>query len=129
MKVLQTPTVSLDYNQPKHRLVQTWTGFSSSEIFREAIDKSVEFTKSNKVNSILSDTLEQSVVKPEDTQYAASVMPKLFANGVRAMAFVMPKNVLTQMSLSKFDKESKSDNVRFFGSVDEAQKWLDTAAI
>jgi hypothetical protein len=126
MKVFQTPTVNLDYDQPKHRLIQKWNGFSTSEVFREAINKSVEFTKTNKVNSILSDTLEQSVVKPEDTQYAASVMPKLFMNGVKAMAFVMPKNILTQMSLSKFDKESKSDNIQFFSSVNEAQSWLDT---
>jgi hypothetical protein len=125
MIVYQTPTVTLDYNSLKHQLVQTWKGFSSSETFRTAIDKTVSFTKTNHVDTILSDTLEQAVVKPEDSAYAASVMPQLFASGVKAMAFVMPKNVLTQMSLKKFGDESKTpSNVQFFSSVAEAQKWL-----
>ena len=124
MIIYQTPTVTLDYNNVRHQLVQTWKGFSSSETFREAIDKSVSFTKANQVDTILSDTLEQSVVKPEDSAYAASVMPQLFQNGVKAMAFVMPKNVITQMSLKRFGNESKVDNVRFFSSVPEAQRWL-----
>ncbi len=126
MNVFQTPTVSLDYNQQKYRLIQTWNGFSTSDVFRIAIDKSVEFTKTNKVTSILSDTLLQAVVKPEDTQYAAAVMPKLFMNGVKFMAFVMPKDVITQMSINRFDKATNTDNIQFFPSVDEATKWLDS---
>lgn len=124
MVIYQTSTVTLDYNQTKHQLTQIWKGFSTSDTFREAIDKTVSFTKTNQVNTILSDTLEQAVVKPEDSAYAASVMPELFKNGVKAMAFVMPKNVITQMSLKKFDSEKKVENVKFFPSVSEAQNWL-----
>ena len=129
MVIYEKATVKLDYNQAKKQLTQTWTGFSSTEVFREAIDKTASFMKTNLVTTIISDTLKQSVVKPEDTQYAASIMPTLFKSGLKAMAFIMPQNVLTQMSLKGFDSAQKNDNVQFFASVAEAQKWLETMAI
>ena len=125
MIVHQTPTVSLEYNQAKKQLIQKWTGFSTSEVFRKAIDKTVEFSQANPVHSIISDTLEQAVVKPEDTQYASAAMPKLFSHGLKAMAFIMPKDVITKMALDKFNKESKSDQINFFPTMKEAQDWID----
>ena len=52
-------------------------------------------------------------------------MPKIIANGLKAMAFVMPKNILTQMSLKKFDNDNKTDLVSFFATINEAQQWID----
>lgn len=97
--VLNSPVVKIDYDQSRKQLVQTWSGFASSGQFREAIDKTLVFAKSNPVRTLISDTLNQSVVEPEDTNYAASAMPKLFQSGLKAMAFVMPKSVITQLSL------------------------------
>lgn len=128
MIVYQNPNVTVEYNESKQQLVQKWKGFSSSDVFREAINKTVNFTASHNVKSILSDTIEQGVVKPEDTKYATSVMPKLFGNGVKAMAFVMSQNALTQLSLKSFENQNKVDNVNFFGSVRDAEKWLDNAS-
>ncbi len=123
--VLNSPVVKIDYDQSKKQLVQTWSGFASSGQFREAIDKTLVFAKSNPVRTLISDTLNQSVVEPEDTNYAASAMPKLFQSGLKAMAFVMPKSVITQLSLRQFAEEKKTDNIKYFPSLSEAQKWLE----
>lgn len=127
MIVYQTATVQLEFIESKQQLIQKWKGFSTSEVFREAINQTLNFTAKNKVKSILSDTLEQSVVKPEDSEYAASAMPKLFMNGVKAMAFVMPQNAITQLSLKNFGNQNKSEKMQFFSSVREAEKWLEEA--
>jgi hypothetical protein len=124
--VLNSPVVKIDYDQSKKQLVQTWSGFASSGQFREAIDKTLVFAKSNPVRTLISDTLNQSVVEPEDTNYAASAMPKLFQSGLKAMAFVMPKSVITQLSLRQFAEEKKTDNIKYFPSLSEAQKWLES---
>ena len=128
MIILNEPTVTLEYDPGKKQILQRWYGMCSSEIFRNAIDKTIEFSKSNKVNAIISNTLEQSVVKPVDVEYASSSMPKLFSAGVKAMAFVIPRNAITQMSLNKFDKDTKTEMIRFFESVSEAQRWIDKTA-
>lgn len=124
--VLNSPVVKIDYDQSRKQLVQTWSGFASSGQFREAIDKTLVFAKSNPVRTLISDTLNQSVVEPEDTNYAASAMPKLFQSGLKAMAFVMPKSVITQLSLRQFAEGKKTDNIKYFPSLTEAQKWLES---
>ncbi|MBN2743288.1 MAG: hypothetical protein JXR39_05280 [Marinilabiliaceae bacterium] len=124
--VLNSPVVKIDYDHSRKQLVQTWTGFASSGQFREAIDATLHFSQSNPVRTIISDTLNQSVVDPADTQYAASAMPKLFQQGLKAMAFVMPKNVITQLSLKQFAEGKRSDNIKYFPSIIEARKWLES---
>jgi hypothetical protein len=127
MVIYSTPIVSLEYDQVKKLLKQVWTGYATSVQFREAIDETVKFVSENDVAYLLSDTSSQKPVGPNDTKYAASTMPTLFKNGIKAMAFVLPQNVITKLSLSSFAKEQgMPDNVRYFDSNKEAQEWLFT---
>lgn len=123
--IFDDPTVKLVYDPARKQLIQKWIGFAISEKFREAIDCTVDFVSKNQVESIISDTLEQKVVKPEDTKYASAVMPQLFQRGLKKMAFVMPKDVLTQMSVNSFKKDSTDmQGLNFFSNVNDAQNWI-----
>jgi hypothetical protein len=126
MKVIfNDPAVQVTYDESKKRVTQSWKGFAASDKFRKAIDSTVQFVNSNEVNSILSDTLKQNVVNPEDSKYASSVMPKLFQSGLKKMAFVIPNSALTKMSLDNFAKDApKHPGVKFFDSVSDASTWL-----
>lgn len=127
MKVFSSSTISLEFDEIKKVLRQVWTGFSTSAQFREGIDETVKFVKANDVKYLISDTSGQKPVGPEDTKYAASVMPGLFGSGVKAMAFIMPKNVITKLALSSFAKEQGLPaNVMYFDNIPEAEKWLFT---
>lgn len=124
MIVHQNSNVKIEYDQTNKRLTQTWIGFISSKEFRIAIDKTLEFALQNQVVTIISDTLNQGVVKPEDTEYAAGIMPGLFKKGLRKMAFVIPENIFTQLSLKKFADKEKNENVQYFKSISDANSWL-----
>lgn len=126
MIIYQVPTVTVEYNEEKHQIIQKWKGFSTSEVFRDAIMKTTEFAKANKVTSIISDTLEQAIVKPEDIEFAASRMPMIAFGNIKAFAFIMPKSVFTQMSVKKFSNESGVDLIRYFDSYQSAQKWINS---
>jgi len=125
MIVHSSKNVKIEYEPSKKRLTQTWTGFIQSKDFRVAIDASVDFAGKNPVHTIVSDTLLQGVVKPEDTEYASSVMPKLISKGLKGMAFVIPENIFTQLSLKKFAGDEKSEKVQYFKTNSEANSWLD----
>jgi len=127
MNVLNMPYATLIYDATAKRLTQRWQGFAKSEEFRAVIDKTVHFVSSNDVRQIMSVTLEQEVVKPADSEYAAKAMPKLFAKGLQNMAFVMPQNVLTKMSLKTFEQASQGNTqVNYFSSESEATDWLNS---
>jgi len=126
MIVHQNSNVTIEYDQNKRRLTQTWDGFIPSKDFREAIDKTAAFMERKPVWTIISNTLNQGVVKQEDTQYASNVMPAFFSKGLKGMAFVIPENIFTQLSLKRFADHEKSEKVQYFKSVHDAEEWLDS---
>lgn len=126
MIVFQTPNIEIDYNSVNKQIVQTWYNYVPSVDFRQAIDFTVDFIRKNHVISIISDTLKQNVVKPEDSEYAAKVMGQLFNDGVQAMAFVMPDDIFTKISLKKFaDIELNNQHkVEYFLHKEDAENWI-----
>ncbi|MDA3868135.1 MAG: hypothetical protein PF489_15495 [Salinivirgaceae bacterium] len=124
MKVFENNNVAIDYDRNTMRLTQTWSGFATTEAFRQGIEETLKFVIHNQVKTVLSDALKQHVVKPEDAQYAASVMPQLKQNGMKAMAFVVPESAFTKLSLQKFSKSAEDPLVKFFMSKNEANQWL-----
>ncbi len=125
MVVHQNENIKITFDSKKKRLTQEWSGFAKSGVFREAIDKTVEFVKANPVETVLSDALNQSVVKSEDAEYAASVLPTMVKNGMKAMAFVVPENVFAQFALDKFSNTVEGAPTEYFKSLSKAEKWLD----
>lgn len=125
MTVYEKKFARLSYNSDKKRLTQTWIGFANSENFREAIDKSVEFSCKNPVATIISNTQKQALVKKEDTDYAAAQMPQLVKNGLRKMAFILSESAFTQMSVKRFQQQSNNDFIAYFDNEEEAHQWLD----
>ena len=122
--ILQEQYVALEYDKTNKVLIQTWYDFAPSEVFRKAIDKTVEFVEKNQVYGIISDALQQNVVAKEDAEYAASVMPVLRSAGLVAMAFVIPQNIFTQMSLKKFEKSQNNAMVEYFTTYKRAENWV-----
>lgn len=124
-KVFEHDQVFMSYHAEKQLLIQIWTGFIQEHIFRQAIDTTLRLSRTRSIRFILSDTVHQEVIKQEDAKYAAAIMPELIKNGLRAMAFVVPRSIFTQMALNKFRKETPSDIIRYFEKKEEAEKWLE----
>jgi hypothetical protein len=127
MMIAQEKNAQIEYITEQKLLIQTWNGFVTSDIFRKMIDRTVAFSRESAVETIISDTSLMSIVKKEDTEYAASVMPALIANGLKKMAFVLPENVFTQMSVKNFETRTKDkvedEMVQQFGSLQTARDW------
>lgn len=125
MIIHQNEKVEIVYNADKRRLTQKWKGFVKTNEFRKAIDKTVEFVSQGKVETLIADTVQQSVVRPEDAEYAASTMPTMFGSGLKRMAFIIPEDVFTKISLQKFADREETKGVQYFDTHDKANSWLD----
>ena len=77
------------------------------------------------MHTILSNALEQNVVSHEDADYAASKLLQLHSAGVRAMAFVIPKDIFTKISLKKFEKREYLNITQYFYTIESANDWLE----
>jgi hypothetical protein len=126
MIIFQSTHVTIQHDEKRKWLIQTWNDFVPSGEFRNAIDYTVSFIENNKVSVIISDTLKQHAIKPEDSEYASSVIPLLFEKGVKAMAFIISEDIFTKMSLKKFADLEKEHhhNIEYFFDMEEATHWL-----
>jgi len=123
--ILKNDYVHLVYIPNRFKLVQTWKDYVPTELFREAIDKTLEFVQLNDVRAVLSNALEQRVVSHEDAEYAAASLLQLHSAGVRAMAFVIPKDIFTKISLKKFEKREYLKITQYFHTIESANDWLE----
>ena len=129
MEVFRSNSVVITYDKVRNRLTQKWFGFPASEVFRLAIDKSVEFSEFNPVYTLLSDTTFQEIIVQQDAEYAASVMPQLVNNGLKAFAFVLSGKETTRVAVNHFTHTEVTNLTRKFADLEKANEWLDSVGV
>jgi hypothetical protein len=126
MILYQKPYLTIEHDENLSCLIQRWKGFATSEQFREGIRQSVSYFEEKKMNKLISDTKDFAVVKKDDTDWVAShATPIMVRNGLKYMAFILPTNVFTQVSVNNF--KSKADDIlqiQYFDNYDKAIQWL-----
>lgn len=126
MIVHETRNCKLEFDDEHNCLIQNWTGFSSSELFREIIYATLNEIEDKGISNLISNSKSQKVVAKSDIDWLTiEINPKLVRNGLRRMAFVLPENVITQMSVKHFTNQGESLlEIRHFSSMDDAKKWI-----
>ena len=129
MILFERPYVTLELDEPFKCLTQRWKGFADSQQFREGITKSLEVFQQKQIDKIISDTQNASLVKKEDTDWVATtITPKLVQCGLRRIAFIIPANVFTQMSVDNFKNETKGGvRIQYFDDYEKAKEWISKA--
>ena len=126
MLLVDKPFVTIERDDQLRCLIQTWKGFAKSEDFRAAIEQSLEFFEKGDLDKIISNTKDFALVKKEDTDWVAQVVtPQMVQHGLRYMAFIVPTNVFTQVTVDNFKEEADSVvSIRYFDKVETAKDWL-----
>ena len=124
-KILEKPYATIYMDVHKKRLYQAWFGYLTVDQFKAAIDISVDCFKEHDLTTILSDTTHQAVLAKEGSDYAASVVPVLMENGMKKVAFILPKSIFTKLAVQNFTEQSQSGVSGSFTSLEEAERWLD----
>jgi hypothetical protein len=127
MIIVNEKHLVLEYDEELKTIIQTWKGFFTSEKFREGVEETNKlFEKKAPVKKFLVDTRACSVVKGEDTTWAAqTAIPTAIRHGLKYYGFVLPENVFTQVSLNNFQEQlnQPSLEISLFKTLEEAKQW------
>jgi hypothetical protein len=127
LTLIYTPYVTVTYEADINTIGQYWRGFCTSEQFREAITKSIEYFKQYNADKLLTDTAEQSLLKKEDTDWVTEKGKEFVMLGMKAQAFVLPMDIFTKISVKNYQKTvADAFQVQFFSNSTEAKQWLKT---
>ena len=107
----------------------TWRGFIPVDVYKEALEKSLEIARENNISCWLTDARQIKVIKLESQRWALNDWgPRAISEGCyRKQALVMPEDLFGKAStdriISQFDnnKEVVFSN---FSSEEAALEWL-----
>ncbi len=119
-KLFESKFVTLLYDASKKCLVQNWTTFCTTDDYKMAQLKSVDFVIAKGCKAFISDTTNASLLKKEATDWAVEVIvPKLKSQGIMHIEVVLPQSAFTKMTLSNLEKDLGS-YMRYHGSLASA---------
>jgi hypothetical protein len=104
-----------------------WSGFASSEAFREACDFSLKLLVEYQADRMIADNTHAKIVLPEDQEWMNRVwFPKAFKGGFRTSAVVVAQDVFRDLSVKKIvnDMDMEKFEVQFFSTPAAAYDWL-----
>lgn len=132
MKIVEEKNIVLEYDDDLKCIIQTWKGFFNSEVFRSGVERTNQlFAKKKPVATFLVDISQSSVIKKEDTDWAATTaIPIAIKNGLKNYGFVLPANVFTQVSLNNFKEQLNQPTltIRLFDNMESAKEWARSLA-
>ena len=127
MIVVNEKHLVLAYDEELKAIIQTWRGFFSSEEFRQGVTLTNKlFEEKAPVTKFLVDISESSVIKGEDTAWAAQhAIPIAISWGLKYYGFVLPVSVFTQISLDNFRDQLNQPSLEteVFKSIEDAREW------
>lgn len=125
----------IEYDELTPAVIAHFDKFMTSAEFREFLDVGLDYLiKMMKENDCevlwLADTRNHSVQSNEDTQWVADVWNvRAYENGLRHVAFVMPRRIFAQASVDNYARHNKQKKVHkmeleMFETIENALLWF-----
>lgn len=114
----------------KYFILNTWTGNRKlhTEDFKEAMMEVANEALNLEVKGILVDTRNFNLTINPETQkwYDDKIVPKHLEAGIQKMAFLLPEEIFTQVSIEQTMDEdnAKAQETQYFDTYEEAESWL-----
>jgi len=130
--VYQTPYVKIFYDETVPVIFEAWLGQVSGKEFRAALEAKLfaykKFTKHHQQLFWLNDVRKLRGVTNDTQEWAVNEFhPRLYPEGVRKVAFVVPAQTYVRLSddatTGKFDERNEIE-ICYFDDFDSAYAWF-----
>lgn len=123
----QSPRFYVSWDPTIHAVVGGGEGFVDGEELRRGMNKGVELLLAKGSNKWLAEMSSRKVHTDEDQKWIVDDWtPRAVAAGLRYTAFVLPKSVVSKMSLKRMNQviAERTLEIGYFDDLEEARRWL-----
>ncbi|WP_375563204.1 STAS/SEC14 domain-containing protein [Bernardetia sp. OM2101] len=127
MPLFEEKYLTIHHDQEVECIHMQWTGFATSQKYKQGMNTGLEKVKEKKVIRWLANMVEMGAITPEDQKWTnEDWFPRLLGAGVRIAAVVMSKDIFNQLAVKKIGKDMTDNTytMHFFESLEEAKEWL-----
>ena len=128
--LFENKSVSIRYHTDSDYLFVKWSGFISSDEFRQSAAEIIKAVEHTGTKRILSDNTEWKAISPNDHGWAAyNWFPEVEAKGVRKLATLLSTDYFNRAAEKSIEGMADVDcmEIRNFTRTDEALSWLTTS--
>ena len=132
--VFKEKYVTISFDPTTGFVLLDWHSYATSGQFRHTITTLLAFVESKSKShahiGLLADTVKLGVITKEDIEWnAKEINPYIFKAGVKKVAFIIPENIFTQLSITTYQQQTKVEDTgslisQMFADRASAQKWL-----
>lgn len=127
MVIYNTSYLMIEYDELLPCLMVTWKGYTSSEDFRNGLDRIFQAMQEYKVDKTLTDIREHKVIGIEDQNYAAAKsieFDKTYWNVRRAL--IIPQDVFAKFAIKNVNNATmeQGQEREMFTNIEDAKDWL-----
>ncbi|XXX79461.1 hypothetical protein WMF30_11865 [Sorangium sp. So ce134] len=123
--------VTVSWEAEIQAVLVEWKGFAASKDLRTALDAALDLVHRKKATRCLGDCLRAGPTSQDDQRWAnESWLPRMVAQGVRRIAYVMPRSAIARMSLTRTVTRFEGRDLlqAQFDGIAEARAWLISAS-
>jgi hypothetical protein len=128
MLYYKTTYLEVDWEEQTRRIELVWQGFCNSQNFRESIIKCVNLVEQQKLEYWLADLTDAKVISLADQDWLnTNLIPELGNLNVKRFAYIIPKDVLAQIALTRIKNKTTDASgveIGYFDNKEEAVNWL-----
>ena len=116
---------TLEWNEEKKAIQLIWKKMARNDDFKLVMQKMAELINEKKATKWLADMSDAGVIAQEDQAwFQKEIGPKILS--VKKIAMILPKSIITKMSLDRGMNESNQSGLdaKYFSDREEAWEWL-----
>ena len=119
--------LNIQWDEASQSVVMVWKSFAKGDKFRNGLDEGLELLRAKDARNWLADLRDLGTVTKDDQEWSnENWYPRAINAGVRKMAVIMPKSVISTMSVTRIlTKVEKVDiETRYFDDLEASKVWL-----
>jgi hypothetical protein len=115
------------YDANARTVIMEWTGYATSQQFKEGTELMLETLVNNHTNKVLADIRDMTLIGLEDQQWLEKqFLPRAIESGFRALAILRPSYYFNKVAVESVSYKVDQDKLRiaFFDNRQSAEQWL-----
>lgn len=115
------------FDKDLETVVMKWTGYTTSNQFREGTELMLNILIKNNCNKVLANVKDMTLIGSEDQQWLDSnFLPRAIQFGFKKIAIIKPSSYFNKVAIDSVSEKIDKNNltVQHFDTLEEATGWL-----
>lgn len=118
---------SIFFDESIDAVVMKWTGYATSQDFKEGTELMLNTLIKNNTFKVLADVKDMTIIAREDQEWLNNVfLPRAIEFGFKVIAIIKPEPYFNKVAMESISQRINKHrlSLQFFDNLEDARDWL-----